>query len=591
MDILLRELRDGPGGIPAYQDTEFSSKQISIGCAADQQIQLFGRAVAANHAVIRPSVGRWTLSCFGGLRATVNGKEKSSARLKIGDRIEIGGHQLTIAEGPAGFDLAIELRANTKIDSADFEAAFRTDLQQTWLGKRWPAWALITLTGLCGLVIPLIGVKMRAGDRLLPPALPGWLTSLLPASLSVHLPKPPAARVTAPISAREAAATAKPVPGWLPSDALWSTGPLGPGHRQVIGERCSACHQTLFTKVQDGACRDCHKNPDHVEATQLAQTTLGPVQRCAACHHEHDEPMGHLVDRTDKLCVDCHADSAHKFGSLKVQAVNGFGTGRHPSFASVERLLDAGAGAGAGGARPGSGLKFSHPQHLDADRVRKGDRNPLGCRDCHKLQNDGEHFEPTTMANNCSTCHELTFDPDAPDRQLPHGKPRDVVRTLQDYFARKFSDPTASIKPASTRRRLPGREEEETTCKGPAFACAMQKATSELESQFLRRGCVSCHQVSDSKSRDLVARFNVVPIHLVNDFYPAARFPHRSHLIQDKVAGDAACLSCHPVRASQTTGDVLLPEMATCERCHSDMTVRDRTRLQCVSCHAYHPHS
>ena len=41
-----------------------------------------------------------------------------------------------------------------------------------------------------------------------------------------------------------------------------------------------------------------------------------------------------------------------------------------------------------------------------------------------------------------------------PDRQLPHGKPREVVLTLQDYFTRKFSDPDAG-KVRLSRRTIP----------------------------------------------------------------------------------------------------------------------------------------
>ena len=553
MDVLLRELRDGPGGIVAYRDTEFATKAVSIGCAPDQQVQLLGRTVGAQHAVIRGGGRRPSLFCLGGLRATVNGKARASSRLEIGDCVEIGGHQLTIVPAPAGFDLAIELRPNTRIDSSDFEAAFRTDLQQTWLSKRRAAWLLMVLVALFGFVVPLAVLKARRTDRPMPAWVPAWL------------------------------------PTWLPTDAIWSPGPLASGHRQVMGGRCAGCHQTLFARVQDGACHECHKNThDHVERSRLAQTSLGPAPRCASCHREHDEPTGHLptgnlVDRSDKLCVDCHANSSHSFGTLNIQAVSGFGRGRHPPFAAHAQLPSA--------AKDGSGLKFSHSQHLNADRVRRSrDRAPLGCADCHKLSPEGEHFEPTTMATNCSTCHELTFDPDAPDRQLPHGKPRDVARTLQDYFARKLSDPNGAKTPTRERRRLPGHEDENVTCKGSTFTCAMQSAAREAQTQFLRRGCVSCHQVRDTGNKDLVDRFKVVPIHLVHDYFPAARFPHRSHLIQGQVAGDAPCLACHPANSAQA-GDLLLPDLPICEGCHSDTPVRNRTRLQCVGCHAYHPHS
>jgi predicted CXXCH cytochrome family protein len=537
MDVLLRELRDGPGGIAAYRDTEIAAHEVTIGCAADQRIQLLGRAVGAAHAVIRGKAQRVSLSCVSRKRAIVNGKEVRSARLAVGDRIEIGGHRLTVAEPPAGFDLALELRRNTSIDGSDFEAAFRTDLQQTWVGKRSAAWLLIAVTALGGFAVPFAVVKARRLGR--------------------------------------------PVPAWVPGDGMWSTGPLSAGHQQLTGERCESCHQELFAPVADGACVACHKKTgDHVATARLAQTSLGPTGRCASCHREHDEPAD-LVDRADKVCVACHAQAPHTFGSLNVQAVSGFGVGRHPAFASTAGFLNAGKEPAA--------LNFSHPQHLDGDRVRKaGQRNSLGCADCHKLASDGEHFAPVTMAAHCSGCHELTFDPDAPDRQLPHGKPREVARTLQDYFVRKLSDPNVVKKPPRERRRLPGHDDEEPTCTGSTFTCAMQSASTEVETQFLRRGCVSCHQVRDTKNKDLADRFAVLPIRLARDFFPTARFPHSRHVVQGQADGELACLSCHPVGASEAPA-ARLPDLPTCERCHADQPTRDRTRVHCVSCHVYHP--
>ena len=45
MEALLRELHQGPDGIPEYRDTEISGAELTIGSAADQRIQLLGRAL------------------------------------------------------------------------------------------------------------------------------------------------------------------------------------------------------------------------------------------------------------------------------------------------------------------------------------------------------------------------------------------------------------------------------------------------------------------------------------------------------------------------------------------------------------------
>jgi predicted CXXCH cytochrome family protein len=561
MDALLRELREGPDGIPEYHDTELSAETLTIGSAADRQIQLLGRSIAPEHAVIRKSGERLTLECRRGLRVRLNGRDASSGKLELGDVIELGGHRLTVAEPPTGFDVALELRPNDKIDASEFESAFRTDLSQTWLGKRPIAWITIGIVVLVGLLLPLVA------------------TFLLRSGATEHL--------------------------WVRGDQFWNSGPLSPAHQQAVGERCDTCHERMFVQVRDGACLSCHKTTaDHVTAEHLAATSLGPQQRCASCHREHNEPASFLVNRSDGLCVDCHQNSKHDFGSLDVAPVSGFSAGHHPPFRAqvLQPETDSAGSLGAvnwvpqrialdATSKEPSSLKFSHAQHLDKDRVvRASDSAPLSCADCHRMEPDGEHFEPITMQSRCAECHELTFDPAAPDRQLPHGKPREVVLTLQDYFTRKFTDPNPR-RVTRERRRLPGHEEEEQTCAGAPFDCAMRSARAEIENQFSRRGCVGCHAVIDTQADEVLDRFQVVPIRFARDYFPAGRFDHRSHMIQGKSTGDAACLSCHAARKSEDSSDLMLPQMSKCEECHGDRPAVERVAVQCVSCHSYHPHA
>jgi hypothetical protein len=542
LKVLLRELHEGEGGITASRDTELSIRQVTIGSAYDQQIHLLGRAVGAEHAVIRGGQ-RPVLTCLGRWRVTIDGKQVRSARLEIGTSIELGGHRLTLTQPPSGFDLAIEIQPRAQIDSSELESAFRTDLAQTWLARRGWAWLLVVIVALFTFVIPILAAK------------PGGSKNPLAVWAGARL---------------------------RPS-RLWSSGPLAPGHQKLMGDDCTPCHRTSFEEVNDTSCRSCHTRVhDHVDPKALALTSLGPARRCATCHREHE--AGNLVDRSDRGCVSCHASAPQTFGSLETAAVTGFGTGRHPAFLTrpqTRAIVTA-----------DSGLKFSHAQHLDGNQVRKSDRSTLPCADCHRLSPDGEHFEVPKMADNCTSCHELTFDPDAPDRQLPHGKPMEVVRILQDYFVRKLSEPAAARAPQRERRRLPGHEDEEdeTACTGSTYQCAMKMAAREVEVEFERRGCISCHQVKDTKGADPVARFQVQPVRLERDYFRAARFPHRSHLVQNGVAGDAACLGCHPASsAGPGNRSSMLPAMSTCEGCHSDQMVRDRIRVSCTSCHGYHP--
>jgi predicted CXXCH cytochrome family protein len=558
MDTLLREVREGPGGIAEYYDTEISGNELTIGSGPDQNIQLLGRTIALEHAVIRQSGSSLELVCRGGQYVRLNGKKKTSAKLSFGDVIELAGHILTVAQPPVGFATALELKANDRIDASEFESAFRTDLVQTWLGKRTMAWAGVALVVLFGLVAPLLVMTLHHAD--------------------------------------------KAVNTWLPGDKFWNSGPLNPVHQQAIGDRCDTCHQKLFQRVQDAACVDCHRTThDHIEPERLALTELGPTPRCATCHREHNEPASFLVNSGDSMCVDCHAKPEEGFGQIKLDRVLGFGLERHPEFKPhllASTTTQAGVGfayewktviAQLDKAVEQSNLKFSHQQHLDPDRVLgRGDSQPLNCADCHRLETDGEHFEPITMESKCAACHELTFDPGAPDRQLPHGKPREVVLTLQDYFTRKFSDPNAG-RSARDRRRLPGREDDEETCTGAPFDCAMRVARTEIESQFTRRGCIGCHGVVDTQAQNVFDRFQVIPIRFARDYFPENRFDHRSHQIQGKLTGDEACLSCHAAKKSVDSSDLMVPGLTKCTECHGDKAAAELVTVQCVSCHGYHP--
>ncbi|MES1195570.1 MAG: cytochrome c3 family protein, partial [Steroidobacter sp.] len=189
-------------------------------------------------------------------------------------------------------------------------------------------------------------------------------------------------------------------------------------------------------------------------------------------------------------------------------------------------------------------------------------------------------------------------------RQLPHGQPREVVRMLQEYYAEKYLDPAAARAAAVERRRIPGRDEEQQGCEGPPLVCARQEAARQINIQFNVRGCVSCHQIIDTQSTDILERFQVMPVKLAASYYPTAHFKHRSHLIQGTLSGDDACASCHGARSSKQSEDVMVPGINNCLACHSsrssDRVADARTiqaqaglganiRLGCIECHDYHP--
>jgi len=564
MEILLRELQSRADGLGEFHDTEFSGERIAIGSAADSTIQLLGTGVAAQHAVIGRAGERLELRCMRGSRARVNGTECTASPLTIGDVVEIAANRLTIARAPSGFDFTVEIQPDLNVELGEFEHAFRTDLEQAWLSKRRLSWFALALVVALGLAIPLAGVLLR-----------GEQAAALP---------------------------------FVPSDALWSSGNLVPGHAQAAGERCNHCHEKLFVQVRDAACGECHQNiVDHVSADHAALANLGAPQRCASCHREHGESSAEIIVRTDKVCTGCHAQAATQFAALKMPNVQSFEPQQHPPF-SANLLVPIRSEGGAGalldwkivkspldGAREQSNLEFSHEFHLDATKVvRQSDSEALGCKDCHQLAPDGQHFAPLTMQSTCSSCHELAFDASAPERQLPHGKPREVILTLQEYFARRYADPVAAPV-VRERRRLPGRELRDFTCKGGVLECARQSASSEISRLFAeaKTGCQKCHTVNDTRDADIYERFQVLPVRLSGDFFPAARFDHRAHSIQKDQIGDAACLTCHAASTAKLSSNLLLPADEHCMKCHRTTPQSgqggEQIMSQCVSCHSYHP--
>jgi predicted CXXCH cytochrome family protein len=583
MFALVRQLREGPG-VCEYADTELTGDVITIGSAPDRDIQLLGRGVAADHAVIRRSGGTLGIVARGGTLLQINGIARSAAPLSSGDTIDIGGNIITMLPPPAGFDLALAVQPNADVKKSEFESAFRTDLEQTWLSKRTASWSLLLLTAVLAFAVPL-------------------------ATAVVH---------------RQGRDTAV----WVPDDTFWSAGPLIPAHAQAAGRRCELCHQSFFSHTRDQDCRKCHTRiGDHISPAHLALTTLGPTARCGTCHEEHNATAGSLVIGSDALCTGCHANARARFGPLQVDAVSGFAAGTHPDFKAtvpVPASLARGMGAlheersavaaaalkptsaaiafahgvaqvdwqlvrvPATGGHEYSNLKFSHAQHLDGNKVqRASDSKPLGCGDCHVLAADGEHFTPITMASVCSGCHELTFDEKAPDRQLPHGKPRDSILLIEDYYARKFADPTMSSD-AVARRRLPDNPKDDEVCTAAPFVCAMRRAALEIDNQFTRRGCVSCHVVTDNRAADVHERFEVLPVRLTRDYFTDVHFNHRQHAVQKDLTGDAACLSCHKARDSTDVRNLMLPDLGKCLECHGDSGARDRIITPCAGCHAYH---
>lgn len=561
MLILLRQVHRDRKGAESLLEASHEGGVIHLGHRNDQELQLHDPQVAPRHLTLKPLSGaRFSVRAVGAARFTQGGQPRRKAVLAPGDSIGIGAQELRVIVPPAGFDGALQL-IQTEQD-AQFGPAthFQIRLQDTGLRMRGPAWGLALLCALL-LALPLAGFFN--------PALGAWL------------------RAEAP---------------WL-SDRIWISGPLARAHHTLeINGDCNACHLRLFEMAPDRGCLACHEGiAGHVDVQQVHAPGLD-VATCASCHKEHNEPAM-LVRRDSGLCVDCHADlgavaSAHH-GRAMAQPVAGFTGEQHPAFQYSLLRYEREAGTWlTERVRPSadvlpqesSNLKFPHDVHLDARRVQiRAEDRGLGCADCHSLDSDGEHFIPITMEAQCRSCHGLGFDEDEPDKQLPHAAVRAAVVALEEHYIRQFADTARTIEVGQRARRRPSQAERDP-CPQGLLACGRERAELEAFNQFNRSGCVTCHEVTEHPGRSVYERWEILPVKLVADFHPLARFNHVVHLTRrgTRAEEDANCLHCHAADVSASSSDVLMPGIDNCLACHGEQRGSQNVQLGCVGCHGFH---
>ncbi|MEO0369483.1 MAG: cytochrome c3 family protein [Pseudomonadota bacterium] len=393
----------------------------------------------------------------------------------------------------------------------------------------------------------------------------------------------------------------------LPSDNSWSSGHLSVAHQiPELNQNCGACHVNSFERVQDESCLSCHADTNHHFDTLKHDASVLDGARCASCHLEHEEPAN-IIREDDKLCVDCHrAMSADGLVETELVDVDSFGAEQrsggkqapHPAF-KVSMLVPEGKAdrmtwslrrtALANNPVEQSNLVFPHDVHVDPAGLKGPDGlTVLACSDCHVTDDAGKLMLPINMENHCSSCHSLTFDPQAPDRELPHADPDTVMLALEEFYARQFlrqrfgRDPSAQELREFVLRR-PGQS-------SPASSRADQldldspwgKATNTAQEVFEKTTCKICHEVSIDDSGDYLSKWRVDPIKITAHWMPKSDFDHFSHRTFN-------CALCHDANSSSVSSDVLMPDLPVCEACHTgERTHENKLPSSCVSCHQFH---
>jgi hypothetical protein len=546
------------GGQNVPRDREVETERLRIGRGTDQDIELPDLRIAVAHAELVRSGKNAVIVAKPGAAMFVNEVPTREHKLHGGDVVTLGRYQLVVTPGGGGADLQIDVeeKISAREDKSRRQMRLSMTLQEAGLARRWPSWLLFWLVLALGLGIP---AWLRFGQAA-PPA-------------------PPAAT-------SEPKAAASPL---VPDDHLWLPGHFSSAHA-YFQKDCAKCHEVAFQQVRNSACLACHQGTaQHVDDPHWLALPDFAQARCEDCHHEHKGDAG-LVARHNAQCSVCHAEPQLRFADSKLQPATDFSK-HHPAFSPkvarydvttqqfrwIEVSQDQPASL-----HSDTNLKYPHDKHLDP----KGIKSPTGkkvlvCADCHEPDASGVSFKPIDMQKHCASCHRLDFDPDDPDRTVPHAQPAQVVGVIRDFYARAALAGGVN-KPGAPEivqfRRRPGEELTPPQARA-ALEWADQQSTQVIDETFDKRVCGYCHTVH--RTSDTAVPWSVEPVALARHRLDSARFSHAEHRTEK-------CDSCHAAASSKLSSDVLLPEIKRCRDCHGDPGSSSKIQSPCIECHGYH---
>ena len=598
MSFVVSQISYTAEGRKIVRPTEVAENRLTIGRAPDSNIHLTDLAAALQHAVLqRTGPLELSVSSEEGLGVELNGRKLTSGvvDLATGGEVRIGTHLIRILPVAAGDEqIAIEVEkvGESAADELDRSDTRRFSLNAVLPGKRITAYALIALVLAVFLAWP-VWIYNQRQER-------------------------------------------QQVAGFA-ADRMWISGHLSQVHASLEDD-CSACHVRAFEPVRDSSCTACHTNihnhgdtsrPPAEAARRLARSqpnltgfarfqlavaeTFGhDPGRCVDCHTEH-EGAQEMPRTAQRFCSDCHADLNARLPDTHIGNAISFGrnapradTEAHPEFRPLVLINWSGETAQMGRvplsrAAENSNLKFPHALHLNqvggvAQMTRRlgdryGGRPGLGCSDCHTPTPDQTSFQPIDMEEDCGSCHTLGFDQQGGvTRTLRHGSPQQVVADLREYYRGRAPARPPELGPVARRR--PGDIGQVRTALqyARARAGADNSAVQTIRAVFQPGGaCWDCHTVEQRGPLD----FHVRPVAFPTRYLLHGWFDHRAHQQMNvpgepRVQGDGACLSCHSANRSNQAANLLVPDLASCQRCHGGEGSRSAVPSSCAMCHDYH---
>jgi predicted CXXCH cytochrome family protein len=554
--MLICLIRGAAGSASATQSqapgTVLQTTELTIGSAPDQHLQVPHEDVDPHHAILRvTSNGRVLLTASGPKGVNVNGRRETRVFLDPDDTLELGETTVKVQRSRGEYACVLRVEDPFSPDETSPASAASTRTHSSRYTISFWSWTLTIGVAAIFLLVPM--------GTFLAPSMRKLLRST-------------------PL---------------VPSDALWSSGPLHAAHR-FIGNDCTACHANPFERVRNSECEKCHADVQHHVDVRSADVALFERERCAECHFEHKEPAT-LILRDQRLCTDCHARLDRLKSDVQVENSSDFGSD-HPEFRiavlSEDEIVAPGQwrpqwleASNAATFKETSHLKFSHAQHLNP----KGIKSPLGervlqCGDCHRPNSSGREMMPIRMETQCSGCHSLHFDEHDPSSGVPHGDLQRMYRTLREHFSRQYLEAGSPARPSAGGLRRPGQEarqmslEEQRRARDWADTESLKLARELLE----KRVCVDCHDVTRVLGATGFDQWKVAPVRLTQNWMPRARFNHAAHITEP-------CTSCHnTAERSKRSSDILMPGIGKCRECHGGAGDTSKLSSDCVMCHRFH---
>jgi len=181
---------------------------------------------------------------------------------------------------------------------------------------------------------------------------------------------------------------------------------------------------------------------------------------------------------------------------------------------------------------------------------------------------------PPTYAKTCAACHGLQFD-----KRFAEGAPHDTPVVIHAFLLQEFTQYIAAH-PAEARESLPvpglPQKPQPVALRVLTPQQWVTERVAESEQLLYGKTCRQCHQIDFAPAAALpvVGKSNITP-----RWMPHANFNHDRHQM-------VVCTECHAALTSRETSDILMPGIATCEKCHH--SGKDAAEARCFECHTYH---